>query len=57
MLAALPGHFLVWLASSEAEFLKSKYVWVNWDVDELVSGAEEIKTSKLLTVLLEGVPM
>lgn len=54
---ALPGHFLVWLASSEAEFLKSKYVWVNWDVDELVSGAEEIKTSKLLTVLLEGVPM
>jgi hypothetical protein len=57
MLAALPSQFAVWLASSEAKFLKSKYVWVNWDVDELMARAEEIKASRLLTVMLDGVPM
>ncbi|ETN38341.1 uncharacterized protein HMPREF1541_06376 [Cyphellophora europaea CBS 101466] len=53
----LPGHFLVWLASPEAEFLKGKYVWVNWDVSELKARADEIKNSLLLRVLLHGVPM
>jgi len=57
MLAALPGQFAVWLASLEAKFLKSKYVWVNWDVDELMARAEEIKASRLLTVMLDGVLM
>ncbi|KAK5097404.1 hypothetical protein LTR70_007605 [Exophiala xenobiotica] len=28
----LPGHFQVWLASPEAEFLKGKFVWANWDL-------------------------
>jgi hypothetical protein len=45
------------LASSEAKFLKSKYVWANWDVDELMARAEEIKASRLLTVMLDGVSM
>ncbi|RVX75117.1 hypothetical protein B0A52_01394 [Exophiala mesophila] len=39
----LPAHFHVWLASPEAEFLKGKFVWVNWDVDELIAGAEQIR--------------
>jgi hypothetical protein len=51
----LPAHFLVWLVSSEAEFLKGKFVWVNWDVDELKDRADEIKGSLLLTILLNGV--
>ncbi|KAH8887313.1 NAD(P)-binding protein [Thozetella sp. PMI_491] len=51
----LPGNFLVWLASTEAKFLKNRYVWVNWDVEELVSRATEIESSSLLQVKLDGV--
>ncbi|CAM1505974.1 Fc.00g116110.m01.CDS01 [Cosmosporella sp. VM-42] len=53
----LPGAFLVWLASREANFLKGKFVWVNWDAEELISRAQEIESSMLLTVYLDGVPM
>ncbi|KAK6066052.1 short chain dehydrogenase reductase family protein [Seiridium cupressi] len=52
----LPGAFLVWLASPEAKFLKGKYVWVNWDVEELISRADEIENSMALRVVLNGVP-
>ncbi|KAI9692017.1 MAG: hypothetical protein M1820_009592 [Bogoriella megaspora] len=31
----LPGHFAVWLASKEAEFLHGRFVWAHWDVEEL----------------------
>ncbi|EPE08097.1 short chain dehydrogenase reductase family [Ophiostoma piceae UAMH 11346] len=53
----LPGSFLVWLASPEAKFLRGKFVWANWDVEELISRADEIESSWLLRVILEGVPM
>ncbi|KAH8814804.1 oxidoreductase [Xylogone sp. PMI_703] len=53
----LPGHFYVWLASPEAAFLRNKLVWVNWDAEELIQRAEEIKNSRLLTWVLDGVPM
>jgi hypothetical protein len=53
----LPAHFLVWLASPEAEFLKGKFVWANWDVDDLKERADEIKSSSLLTTGLHGVPV
>jgi hypothetical protein len=45
------------LASNEAKFLKDKYVWVNWDAEELVKRAVEIQGSKLLNWIVEGVPM
>ncbi|KAJ4324093.1 hypothetical protein N0V84_004059 [Fusarium piperis] len=51
----LPGHFVVWLASDEAAFLRSKFVWANWDVEELKDQAEEIRASSLLRVSLNGV--
>lgn len=51
----LPAHFLVWLASGEASFLRNKFVWANYDVEELMARAEEIKTSFLLRVSLNGV--
>jgi hypothetical protein len=47
----------VWLASPEAKFLKGKFVWVNWDVDDLKERADEIKSSALLTTGLHGVPV
>ena len=53
----LPGNFCVWLASPEAEFLKGKFIWANWDVEELKGRKEEIQSSRLLTWMLEGVPM
>ncbi|KAH8651261.1 hypothetical protein BX600DRAFT_554132 [Xylariales sp. PMI_506] len=34
----LPGQFGVWAASQEASFLHGRFVWCNWDVDELSSG-------------------
>ncbi len=47
----------MWLASDEAAFLRNKFVWANWDVEELKARAEEIQTSSLLTVSLNGVDM
>lgn len=53
----LPAHFLVWITSDEAGFLRNKFVWANWDVEELKVRAEEIQTSFLLRVSLNGVDM
>ncbi|CAG9954006.1 unnamed protein product [Clonostachys rosea f. rosea IK726] len=50
--AELPGQFCVWLASKEAKFLKNRYVWANWDVDELKSRAQEIESSFLFKIKL-----
>jgi NAD(P)-dependent dehydrogenase (short-subunit alcohol dehydrogenase family) len=50
----LPGHFIVWLVSPEAEFLKGKLVWSNWDIDELKARREEIEGTQILTIGLQG---
>lgn len=34
----LAGHFAVWAASPEAAFLHGRFVWNEWDVDEMKSG-------------------
>jgi NAD(P)-dependent dehydrogenase (short-subunit alcohol dehydrogenase family) len=52
--AQLAGDFTVWVASEEAKFLKGKFVWVNWDVEELKERKEEIESGPLLTLGLEG---
>ena len=51
----LSGHFCLWLVSPEADFLRGKYVWVNWDVDELKARKEEIMSTDLLDTKLGGV--
>ncbi|KAF5559917.1 reductase [Fusarium napiforme] len=51
----LPAHFMVWLASEEAAFLKGKFVWTNWDAQELLSRAKEIESTMVLRVILNGV--
>lgn len=54
---ALPAHFTVWLASAEAEFLRGRYVWVNWDVEEMIARKEEIQANpSLFTIILGGWP-
>ncbi len=57
MAADLPGNFYVWLASKEAALLRGKLVWANWDAEELVARASEIANSRLLSTVLDGVPM
>jgi hypothetical protein len=53
---SLPASFNVWLASPEARFLKGKFLWANWDVDELKARAAEIEAGTLLSVGLVGWP-
>jgi len=41
----LPGHFAVWLATPSASFLHGRFVWANWDVEELLS---EVSMQRIL---------
>lgn len=54
--ASLPADFAVWLASPEAAFTKGRYLWANWDIEELKDRAGEIEGSGLLRMGLGGVP-
>ncbi|KAL3424642.1 short chain dehydrogenase reductase [Phlyctema vagabunda] len=53
---SLPASFSVWLASPEARFLKGKFLWANWDVDELKAKAEQLQSSPQLSLGLVGWP-
>ncbi|KAK5126162.1 hypothetical protein LTR08_005025 [Meristemomyces frigidus] len=53
---SLPASFSVWLASSEARFLKDKFLWANWDVDELKAQARDIEASTRFNIGLVGWP-
>ncbi|KAL7904127.1 NAD(P)-binding protein [Trichoderma velutinum] len=53
--ASLPGDFAVWLATDSAKFLHGKFVWSNWDVDELLDRQSEItKDAGMLRIGLQG---
>ena len=56
MQVSQPGNFHVWLASPEARFLKGKFLYANWDVDELRARAEELEKTELLNIQLVGWP-
>jgi NAD(P)-dependent dehydrogenase (short-subunit alcohol dehydrogenase family) len=53
---SLPAGFILYLASPEARFLRGKYLWANWDVDELKAQAEKIEGTGYLSVGLQGWP-
>jgi NAD(P)-dependent dehydrogenase (short-subunit alcohol dehydrogenase family) len=54
--ATLPADFIVWAASSEAEFLKGRTVWANWDIDELKAKKDEILSDPtMLTHVFKGI--
>ncbi|MCJ1296237.1 hypothetical protein MMC34_007803 [Xylographa carneopallida] len=50
----LSGRFAVWLTSGQAAFLRGRFVWANWDVEELVQRREEIEREGLLKVGVVG---
>lgn len=52
--ASLPGAFAVWCASADSESLRGKFLWANWDVDELK--ARELQGTQQLTMGLLGWP-
>jgi len=52
----LPSHFAVWLCSEEAKFLRGRFVWSNWDVDQLNAKKAEIENSLMLTANCIGWP-
>lgn len=52
----LPAHFMVWMVSPEAKFLRGRTVWANWDVNELKAKASEIESGIMLTSGIYGWP-
>lgn len=50
--AKLTGNFIAWAASEEASFLSGRFVWVNWDVDDLIAAKEEIIKKDLYKISL-----
>lgn len=53
---SLPADFIVWAASPEADFLKGKFVFANWDVEELKVKKDQIIKENLLEIWLVGNP-
>lgn len=54
---ALPGDFTVWLASHQADFLAGRFVWANWDVEQMKEKKSLLEAdSTLLTFGLGGWP-
>ncbi|KAM3071282.1 hypothetical protein ACMFMG_008872 [Clarireedia jacksonii] len=50
----MSANFIVWASSPEARFLRGKFVWANWDVDEMMAKKDEIMGGLKLSVGLLG---
>ncbi|KAJ5105267.1 short-chain dehydrogenase/reductase [Penicillium alfredii] len=51
----LPGDFCVWASTKAAAFLHGRFVWANWDVDELMARNTEIcSQAGMLKIGLQG---
>ncbi|TVY46137.1 Short chain dehydrogenase [Lachnellula subtilissima] len=48
----LCANFMVWAVSPEAEFLKGKFIWSNWDVNDLIAKKDSLSAMDLTTGLL-----
>lgn len=56
-LADLVAGLMVWLASPEASFMKGKFMWANFDVDEMKQRAAEIEEGSDLRLGLLGLKL
>jgi hypothetical protein len=55
LLMALSGDFVTWAISPEARFLNGRFVWANWDVDEVKDTAPQLaKDPEMFTMGLRG---
>lgn len=41
----LPAQYAVWLCSPEADFLKGRFLWAQWDVEELMAKKAAIEAN------------
>jgi NAD(P)-dependent dehydrogenase (short-subunit alcohol dehydrogenase family) len=47
----LPAYFAVWLAGPDSGFLNGRFLWANWDVDELIALKDRlVKDPTFLTI-------
>lgn len=53
----LVSGLVVWLASPEARFMKCKFMWANFDVDEMKERATEIEQGPDLPLGLLGLTL
>ncbi|KAJ6546875.1 hypothetical protein B0H19DRAFT_1211642 [Mycena capillaripes] len=54
--ASLVANFMVWVATEKAAFLHGRFLWANWDVDELIAMKPKFESDKgFLKVGLQGV--
>lgn len=44
--ASLPGNFFVWAATKKASFLHGRFLWTNWDVEELMSMKDKFEADQ-----------
>lgn len=50
----LAGRFFAWLATDEAAFLSGRFVWAEWDIEELKAKKDEILEKDLLLMTVDG---
>lgn len=52
----LSAHFFVWATTKQAAFLRGKFCYANWDVEQLQARAKEIQETSILTPNILGWP-
>ena len=50
----LAGQFFAWAATDEADFLRDRFVWAEWDIDELKAKKDQILENDLLLTTIDG---
>lgn len=50
----LTGAFFAWLSTDEADFLNGRFVWAEWDIEELKAKKVEILEKNLLLTTIDG---
>lgn len=50
----LAGEFFAWVSTDEAEFLSGRFVWAEWDIEELKAKKTEILEKDLLLTTIDG---
>ncbi|KAK7934898.1 hypothetical protein PG985_000393 [Apiospora marii] len=43
----LPAHFARWLAGPQSDFLHGRFLWAQWDVDELIAAKERLAANPM----------
>lgn len=53
--ASLPASVCVWASTPAASFLHGRFIWSNWDVEELAQRETELHEPGYLRIGLQGV--